>query len=89
MSEFSIFARGIVASKGFEEAVSKAREDDANGYFKIVSIAEVPENPSVDITVNDASTGEATGFLSFTLYRDEAVELGKVLLMMFDYDVKK
>ena len=89
MSEFSIFARGILASEGFEEAVSKAREDDANGYFKIVSIAEVPENPSVDITVNDASTGEATGFLSFTLYRDEAVELGKVLLMMFDYDVKK
>lgn len=89
MSEFSIFARGIVASEGFEEAVLNAEEDGINGYFRVENIAEIPEEPRVYITLKDLKTGKTSGMLAFSLYKDEAVELGKVLLMMFDYEVKK
>lgn len=88
MSEFSIFARGIVASEGFEEAVLNAEEEGINGYFRVENIAEIPEEPRVYITLKDL-TGKTSGMLAFALYKDEAVELAKVLLMMFDYEVKK
>lgn len=91
MSEFSIFARSISVSEGIEKAVTQLAKDDGDvfGNLTIVSIAEIPDEPRVHVVIKDSQNDAIKGIMTLTLYKDEAVELAKVLLMMFDYEVKK
>lgn len=91
MSEFSIFARSISVSEGIEKAVAQLAKDDGDvfGNLTIESIAEVPDEPRVHVVIKDNQNDAIKGIMTLTLYKDEAVELAKVLLMMFDYESKK
>ena len=91
MSEFSIFARSILVSEGIEKAVTQLAKNngDVFGNLTIESIAEIPDEPRVHVVIKDNQYDAIEGIMTLTLYKDEAVEFAKVLLMMFDHEVKK